>query len=501
MDTQNTDRDAGQIQDTHITAESAEAQNPLQTKIDPKIVSVIATLQNNGYTAYIVGGAVRDFLLDRTPKDYDLATSATPEQVRKVFGKKKCMIIGRRFRLVHLYLGRDRIHDIVEISTFRRRPDPDDQHPREGSPDHMIMNDNEYGTAEDDAGRRDFTVNALFYDPVHDQLLDYTGSGKSDVENGIVRSIGNPALRFEEDPVRILRALKLVGQYGFTLEEETEKALRKCMPMIQHASVARLTLELEKLFRNPYGANIMETFRNYGFLQYFLPYWDARFDTPAGQYVLALWKLRDERVRAKIYRPSLSLALSLYCLPFMEEYFGSKPGELWKHQPEIHMTLRGMLRDLLAPHTIMRIVGTNTVSHLCLQLDFYHGTKTQDATRGGYASARELAILQNTLMWHREDFEAQHPPLNLPNRKKRKRRKKKNSGEDKNRHKPERGKTAVLHTLWNTITGLFGKKKKEQHRPAPKGGKRKRGNRRRNRRNPAGTSAPDAAVSSGSKQQ
>ena len=113
-------------------------------------------------------------------------------------------------------------------------------------------------------------MNALFYDPVHDKLCDFTGKGVEDIQNGIVRAIGTPALRFEEDPVRILRALKLVGQYGFRLEPETEKALLSAIPLIRLASDSRMTLEMEKILKNPYGEQILETFHQYGFLQYFL---------------------------------------------------------------------------------------------------------------------------------------------------------------------------------------------------------------------------------------
>ena len=222
----------------------------LQVKTDPRVTEVVARLQNAGYEAYIVGGAVRDFLLDRVPKDYDISTSATPEQVKAVFRDRRTLIIGRRFRLVHLYLGAD----ILEISTFRKCPSRSaqaDRPPRvsDDAPDAMIFNDNEFGTADDDAHRRDFTVNALFYDPVADRIADFTGMGMADLKAGIVRCIGEPELRFEEDPVRILRALKLIGQYGFRMEEQTETALRKTLPLMVHASVSRLTLELEKILK------------------------------------------------------------------------------------------------------------------------------------------------------------------------------------------------------------------------------------------------------------
>ena len=167
-----------------------------QPQIAPYITDIIAGLQEAGYEAYLVGGAVRDFLLQRQPKDYDISTSATPEEVKKVFKKNRVMIIGRRFRLVHFYHGQE----IIEISTFRKKPESVKATERparvQDAPENMIFRDNEFGTVQEDAERRDFTVNALFYDPVNDKLYDFTGMGVDDIKKGIVRAIGNPQVRF-----------------------------------------------------------------------------------------------------------------------------------------------------------------------------------------------------------------------------------------------------------------------------------------------------------------
>ena len=277
----------------------------LKHKIDPYIIDVIGRLRSAGYETYLVGGAVRDILLDRTPKDYDVSTAATPEEVRRVFRDRHTLIIGKRFRLVHLIRGRD----ITEISTFRKRPDLEDQADRpkrcENAPENMIFHDNAFGTSRDDAFRRDFTVNAIFYDPIDDRLVDHTGLGVSDLRDGIVRTIGDPALRFEEDPVRVLRAIKLVGQYGFTMEPETGKAVRTSLELILHASPSRLSLELEKILRNPYTGEILKAFHDYGFLRYYLPDLDAVFETPEMDYALELLALRGERIRSGVFRASL----------------------------------------------------------------------------------------------------------------------------------------------------------------------------------------------------
>lgn len=398
----------------------------LQVKTDPRVTDVVARLQNAGYETYIVGGAVRDFLLDRTPKDYDISTSATPEQVKAVFRDRRTLIIGRRFRLVHLYLG----GDILEISTFRKCPSRSaqaDRPPRvSDAPDAMIFNDNEFGTADDDAHRRDFTVNALFYDPVTDRIADFTGMGMADLDAGIVRSIGDPALRFEEDPVRILRALKLVGQYGFRLEEQTEAALRKTMPLVLHASVSRLTLELEKILKNGHGDSIFEVFRRYGFLRYFLPDLDAAWDSPAGQYAMELFACRNRRMRAGLYRDSMSLVIALLTLPFAEEANGNAPGGLWKLHDGIEPEFFHLIHKVFAPLILTRRSCSAAVRSLCAQTKL-RAVRNEKNVRPFpvYPTARELALIQNEVQWHIPGFEDVLPPpmkLGVPGKRRPRRR-------------------------------------------------------------------------------
>lgn len=383
----------------------------LHNKIAPHITEIIARLQDAGFEAYIVGGAVRDFLLGREPKDYDISTSATPEQVKRIFRDFRCIIIGKRFRLVHLYYFRD---DPIEISTFRKCPDETGtpEHPlRTGvAPEHMIFRDNEFGTAEDDAHRRDFTVNALFYDPVHDQLLDYTGHGVEDIRAGVVRCIGKPALRFEEDPVRLLRALKLVGQYGFTLEKETEDALKECLDLIVHASISRMTLEFEKILRNPYGDDIILAFRKYDFLKYFLPELDRHFESDHAKYAMALWKRRNERVREGLYRPSISLILAVLALPYIERHFKNRPGDVWYTIPDMTDFFHDIILKAIAPHAIMRRVNANAGMNLLFQPRFRSGDDMSRYFNAAfYPNARELAAIQNDVLWHQEGFEERYP--------------------------------------------------------------------------------------------
>src|SRR5437899_1372426 len=180
--------------------------------IDPDALKVLYRLKNHGYVAYLVGGGVRDLLLGRRPKDFDIGTSAHPQQVKRLF--RNCFIIGRRFRLCHVRFGRK----VVEVSTFRRQAEAD-----EG--DTLIRRDNTFGTPEEDAFRRDFTVNALFYDIATFSVIDYVG-GLEDLERRTIRTIGDPGIRLREDPVRMLRAVALAARLDFSIDPDTVEAIR-----------------------------------------------------------------------------------------------------------------------------------------------------------------------------------------------------------------------------------------------------------------------------------
>ena len=401
----------------------------LQPKIAPYIVEIVSRLQEARYEAYVVGGAVRDFLLNRQPKDYDLSTSATPEQIKKVFRDRHVLIIGKRFRLVHLHHH----GEIIEISTFRRRP-PDQtelRKPGKQAPAHMIFQDNEFGTAEEDAWRRDFTINAIFYDPVNDRIVDYTGMGMKDLAEKTVRSIGEPELRFEEDPVRILRALKLVGQYGFTMDSATECAVLKCLPFILHASASRMTLELEKILKNPYGHLILDTFHKYGFLKLFLPFVESSWGTPQCDYMMKLLAERNRRILEGKYRDSISLAMSIMTLPFAEKLIsGREPGQLWEYVPDLPVRLHQILLKALQPGMPTRRAVAAAIRTLLLQ----ERVKTLQLKRlpshPGYPHARELAVIQNNVMWKFWRYEEQLPPPEPRREKRRRGRRRAGQGRD-----------------------------------------------------------------------
>lgn len=212
--------------------------------IDRTALKVLYGLSDAGYKAYLVGGGVRDLLLGREPKDFDVGTDATPAEVKRVF-RRNCFLVGHRFRLAHVNFG----GTIVETSTFRARPAP-----RPGQPEDEMMqlDDNTFGTPEEDANRRDFTVNGLFYDISNFSVIDYVG-GLEDLKKKLIRSIGDPFVRFQEDPVRMMRAVKFASRLDFAIEERAQKAIREYHSDILKASAPRVHEEVFRLFS--YGSS------------------------------------------------------------------------------------------------------------------------------------------------------------------------------------------------------------------------------------------------------
>src|SRR6476469_867252 len=236
-------------------------EHPLSRRdIDPDALKVLYRLRQGDHTAYLVGGSVRDLLLGRRPKDFDVGTSAHPYQVKKLF--RNCWIIGRRFRLAHVKFGMK----VIEVATFRRQvvageevvadgvPAPDPTTP-EG--EQLIHHDNTFGTPEEDAFRRDFTINALFYDIATFSVIDYVG-GLEDLNAGVVRCIGDPEIRLREDPVRMLRAVALAARLDFTVDPPVLGAIRTHRHDIARSSAPRLLEEYYKILR---AGSAEKTFR------------------------------------------------------------------------------------------------------------------------------------------------------------------------------------------------------------------------------------------------
>ena len=381
-------------------------------EIDRNATAIIAALHEAGFESYIVGGAVRDLLLGRTPKDFDISTSASPEEVRHVFGRRSVRIIGKRFRLAHVYMGRE----LFEVSTFRRAPATSGAEERNLShpellPEHMIVSDNAFGTAKEDAWRRDFTVNALFYDPLREELLDYTGQGIADIENRIVRAIGNPKLRFEEDPVRMLRALKLVAQYEFTLDDATENALFSDLPLICHAAPSRLSLELEKILQSCYGDRHFQVFHDYGLLQYLLPEIEGAWDSAVVQYMLKLFFERNCRIDEGRYRNSISLAIATIAVAFVEAACDREPGKLWTDTPESRAAIRAVLNKLFRPQNMMVKMNLSAERILLMQTELEKSDLRRSLPQQrSYAHACELYAIRHLVAGEPEDRLRRFPP-------------------------------------------------------------------------------------------
>jgi poly(A) polymerase len=240
-----------------------EQEIPLD-RLDRDAVKVIARLRAVGHKAYFVGGCVRDALLGRTPKDFDLATDAHPGEVRAIF--RNCRLIGRRFRLAHVFF---RDGKIIEVATFRQNPvDVGDDVPSDA--DLLITRDNVFGTAEEDARRRDFTVNGLFYDPFQGEVIDYVG-GRADLEAHRISTIGDPEIRMREDPVRALRAVRFAARLGFTIEPEVFEAMRRHAGELARCAPPRVLEETFKILRCTGASRAFELLRSAGLLPVILP--------------------------------------------------------------------------------------------------------------------------------------------------------------------------------------------------------------------------------------
>ncbi len=237
-----------------------------QEDVDKDALEVIFRLKSAGHTAYLVGGGVRDLLLGMHPKDFDISTSARPEQIKELFGRR-CLLIGQRFRLAHVRMG----DKVLEVSTFRAG-DP-------GSST-LIVRDNRWGTPEEDVLRRDFTINALFYDPTTHTVLDYVG-GYQDIHHKLLRTIGDPLVRFKQDPVRMIRLLKFRARFGFEVEQKSMRALHTCQEEILKSAPARVLEEVFKMLESGHATNFLTLMADHSFLEILFPCFHHFFSGPS----------------------------------------------------------------------------------------------------------------------------------------------------------------------------------------------------------------------------
>ena len=297
--------------------------------VDERALNVVRTLQDRGFEAYIVGGAVRDLLLGLKPKDFDVATNATPEQVKAAF--RRAFIIGRRFRIVHVVYGRGREHEVIEVSTFRAHLDNADaekvkgnertskrqlegiQHAVDSSG--RVLRDNVWGPQDQDAARRDFTINAMYYDPETGNVIDYHG-GIVDAKKKVIRMIGDPAARYREDPVRVIRAVRFAAKLadlGFKMETKTAAPLKKAAKLLADVPQSRLFDEMLKLLQTGHALASIAQLKQHGLAKGIYPLLDIVVDRSDEQFVQTALKDTDRRVsEGKPVAPSFLLACVLW---------------------------------------------------------------------------------------------------------------------------------------------------------------------------------------------
>ena len=300
--------------------------------ISSNAVNVLYRLHKAGYEAYLVGGGVRDLLVGQKPKDFDVVTNAEPEQIRRLFSNSR--LIGRRFQLVHVFYRQD----IVEVSTFRRGHDSE-----AGSG--MIRDDNKFGTLEQDVWRRDFTMNALYYNIADFSIVDYTG-GLKDIQRKIVRMIGNPELRFQEDPMRMLRAIRLAAKLNFSIHEDIERLFQPLTELLQHVPPSRLFDEVLKLFFTGNAFASYERLKHHDFLKILFPQYVSVLSTAEAAHYQALV---EEAMHATDYRYKNDQSLnpgflfSVLLWPALQELIQANP----LHKKKLFYVLHKSIEEVL----------------------------------------------------------------------------------------------------------------------------------------------------------
>ncbi|MFT4541983.1 MAG: poly(A) polymerase [Planctomycetota bacterium] len=307
----------------HDDDDGIDCRTTQANDIDPKVLDrdakrIVMRLQNHGYEAYFVGGCVRDLMIGRVPKDFDVATSAHPNEIRRLFRNGR--IIGRRFRLVHIYYG----DNIVETSTFRSEPSSNGKQD-DDSTELLIVEDNEFGTAREDAYRRDFTVNGLFLDPATHEIHDYV-DGLRDLERRVLRTIGDPDVRMAEDPVRIMRAVKFATRLDLRIEDQTWDAMCSLAPHLEKSAPPRVLEEILRLMRSRSALGAFRMLRACGAMEVLLPalddYLGPRKDPgpEASARAELMWRLLEalDSEVAVGYMPSTAVCIAVIFLPIVE---------------------------------------------------------------------------------------------------------------------------------------------------------------------------------------
>jgi len=305
------------IAQPHMSVIPREQHSISRKDISETALKVLYRLNKAGYEAYLVGGGVRDLLLGKKPKDFDVTTSATPEQVRKLF--RNCRLVGRRFRLAHVMFG----PEIIEVATFRGHHEAgaSDRTTSQRGQNGMLLRDNIFGSIEEDAQRRDFTINSLYYSVADFTVRDYVG-GMQDLQEGLIRLIGTPETRYREDPVRMLRAVRFAAKLNMRISPETAEPIPRLATLINDVPPARLFEEALKLLQAGYGFETYNLLREYNLFQPLFPtitrYFTENGDSPMERMIAQVLKNTDTRIRNDMRVNPAFLFAAMFWYPLLE---------------------------------------------------------------------------------------------------------------------------------------------------------------------------------------
>jgi poly(A) polymerase len=339
-----------------------------RSQINPNALKVLYRLNNAGYSAHLVGGCVRDILLHRTPKDFDIATSALPDEVRKLF--RNCRLIGRRFRLAHIVFGKETI-EVATYRTHHKDSTATHGHSHEG----MIIRDNVYGSIEDDAWRRDFTVNALYYSIADFSILDYTG-GMQDLNDKLLRMIGNPEQRFHEDPVRLLRAIRFASKLDLNISPETEEQILRLNHLLAHVSPARLFTEVLKFFQEGATLKTFHLLQKYNLFAQLFPQTSLLLENPVTIALIEqALSSTDLRLQAgKTVSPAFLFAIFLWhpVVQHAEKYINEDLPAHVAYDKALRVVLRDQTESLTIPRRL--IISIQEICFLQYRLTCRYGS-------------------------------------------------------------------------------------------------------------------------------
>ena len=415
--------------------------------INRNALTVVEKLQRQGYEAYVVGGCLRDLLLGKKPKDFDVATNARPEQIQAIF-QRQCRLVGRRFRLAHIMFGRE----IIEVATFRANhaESHNEKHAKQ-SEEGMLLRDNVYGTLEQDAERRDFSVNALYYNPQDNILKDFF-NGIEDLKNGKLRLIGDPVTRYQEDPVRMLRSIRFMAKLDMFLDKPSEIPIKDLAHLLKNIPPARLFEESLKLLQTGHGVKTYRLLRQYGLFELLFPllskYFTAHEDSMTEKMILRSLTSTDERVVDKLPLNPAFLFAAFFWYPLRERVEVLKnEGGLNNH--DAYALASNDVLELLCNSLAVPRRHTTVIRDIwSLQLQFLKRTQKsvqrameQTKFRAGFDLLAMRAEIEGgetvdlATWWHEYQFsnDAQRQNLMnaLPNQPKRKYHRRKRNGSSK----------------------------------------------------------------------